>query len=118
MTIIRERLEEAMASKKTDIKSFIWKGRKQEINGEIVQEEIRLGLRQLFDENAVKTIFEIAHRQPSNTVFWHLDGALIGTTRDIHQLGLNPTKGKHMLSLSDNTGETLNIPFEVVSEKK
>lgn len=42
MTIIRERLEEAMASKKTDIKSFIWKGRKQEINGEIVQEEIRL----------------------------------------------------------------------------
>ena len=65
-----------------------------------------------------KTIFEIAHRQPSNTVFWHLDGALIGTTRDIHQLGLNPTKGKHMLSLSDNMGETLNIPFEVVSEKK
>ena len=65
-----------------------------------------------------KTIFEIAHRQPSNTVFWHLDGALIGTTRDIHQLGLNPTKGKHMLSLSDNTGETLNIPFEVVSDKR
>lgn len=65
-----------------------------------------------------KTVFEIAHRQPSNSVFWHLDGALIGTTRDIHQLGLNPSKGKHMLSLSDNTGETLNIPFEVVSEKK
>ena len=65
-----------------------------------------------------KTIFEIAHRQPSNTVYWHLDGALIGTTRDIHQLGLNPIKGKHMLSLSDNTGETLNIPFEVVSDKK
>ncbi len=65
-----------------------------------------------------KTIFEIAHRQPSNSVFWHLDGALIGTTRDIHQLGLNPSKGKHMLSLSDNTGEILNIPFEVVSEKK
>ena len=65
-----------------------------------------------------KTIFEIAHRQPSNMVFWHLDGALIGTTRDIHQLGLNPSKGKHMLSLSDKTGETLNIPFEVVSEKK
>lgn len=42
MTIIRERLEEAIASKKTDIKSFIWKGRKQEVNGEIVQEEIRL----------------------------------------------------------------------------
>lgn len=65
-----------------------------------------------------KTVFELAHRNPSATVFWHLDGALIGTTRGIHQLGLNPAKGKHMLTLSDNTGETLNIPFEVVSEKK
>ena len=65
-----------------------------------------------------KTIFEIAHRNASNTVFWHLDGLLVGTTRDIHQLGSNPMKGKHTLSLSDNTGETLTIPFEVVSEKK
>lgn len=65
-----------------------------------------------------KTVFEVAHREGSSTVFWHLDGNLLGTTRDIHQMGLNPTKGKHMLSLSDNMGETLNIPFEVVSEKK
>ncbi|MBI3517808.1 MAG: penicillin-binding protein 1C [Bacteroidetes bacterium] len=65
-----------------------------------------------------KTVFEIAHRDPSHTVFWHIDGALVGTTKDIHQLGLNPLKGKHMLTLTDNTGETLTIPFEVVSEKK
>jgi hypothetical protein len=42
MTIIRERLEEAMASKKTDIKNFIWKGEKKEVNGVMMQEEIRL----------------------------------------------------------------------------
>mgnify|MGYP007092394314 CR=1 FL=1 len=42
MTILKERLEEAMASKKNDINSFIWKGRKQEVNGEVIQEEIRL----------------------------------------------------------------------------
>lgn len=42
MTIIRERLEEAMASKKTDVKNFIWKGEKMEINGVMTQEEIRL----------------------------------------------------------------------------
>lgn len=65
-----------------------------------------------------KTVFELAHRNPGNTVFWHLDGTLVGRTTDIHQLGLSPAKGKHMLSLSDNNGETLNIPFEVVSEKK
>ncbi len=65
-----------------------------------------------------KTIFEIAHRNPSSTVFWHIDGALVGTTKDIHQLGITASKGKHMLSISDNTGETLTIPFEVLSEKK
>ena len=42
MTIIRERLEEAIASKKADIKSFVWKGEKKEINGVMTQEEIRL----------------------------------------------------------------------------
>ena len=42
MTIIRERLEEAIASKKADIKSFIWKGEKKEVNGVLTQEEIRL----------------------------------------------------------------------------
>lgn len=65
-----------------------------------------------------KTVLEIAHRNPSNVVFWHLDGALIGTTKEIHQLGVAPAKGKHLLTVSDNTGETLTIPFEVVSEKK
>ena len=42
MTIIRERLEEAIASKKADIKSFVWKGEKKEVNGVLTQEEIRL----------------------------------------------------------------------------
>lgn len=65
-----------------------------------------------------KTIFEIAHRNPSNTVFWHIDGELVGTTKDIHQLALNPSKGKHMLTISDADGETLTVPFEVVSDKK
>jgi penicillin-binding protein 1C len=61
--------------------------------------------------NKEKLVFEIAHRNPSNSVFWHIDGVLVGTTKDIHQIGLNPTKGKHMLSLSDNTGETLEYTF-------
>ena len=65
-----------------------------------------------------KTVFEIAHRNPNNIVFWHIDGVLVGTTRNIHELGVSPEKGKHMLTLTDNVGETMNIPFEVMSEKK
>lgn len=65
-----------------------------------------------------KAIFEIAHRIPSHTVFWHIDGLLVGTTRDIHQLAVNTSRGKHTLTLTDETGETLTVLFEVVSEKK
>lgn len=65
-----------------------------------------------------RTVFEVAHRNMHSVIYWHLDGALVGTTSDIHQLGLSPAKGKHMLSLTDEQGETLTIPFEVVSEKR
>lgn len=36
------KLAEAIEKKKTDINSFIWKGRKVEVNGQFVQEEVRL----------------------------------------------------------------------------
>lgn len=42
MTLLKERLEEAIASKNADVNNFIWKGAKKEVNGEIVQEEIKL----------------------------------------------------------------------------
>ena len=65
-----------------------------------------------------KTVFEVAHRNDDITIYWHIDGVLVGTTKNIHQLGLTPSKGKHMLTITDNLGETMNIPFEVMSEKK
>lgn len=42
MGILEERLNQAFATKKNDIKSFIWKGKKVEVNGEYVQEKKRL----------------------------------------------------------------------------
>ncbi len=65
-----------------------------------------------------KTVFELAHRNRQNIVYWHLDDTFIGSTQNIHQMGLNPTKGKHLLTLTDETGENLVIGFEVLSEKK
>lgn len=65
-----------------------------------------------------KAIFELAHKNPEKTIFWHLDGILLGSTKNIHQMAVNPSKGKHFLNLTDETGETLTIMFEVVSEKK
>lgn len=40
--ILKERLNEAIESKKNDISTYIWKGKKREVNGTFVQEEKRL----------------------------------------------------------------------------
>lgn len=40
--MFKEKLAQAISKKNNDINSFVWKGRKQEVNGELVQEEIRL----------------------------------------------------------------------------
>lgn len=40
--MFREKLASAIDRKNNDINSFIWKGRKQEVNGVLVQEEKRL----------------------------------------------------------------------------
>lgn len=40
--MFREKLASAIDRKNNDINSFVWKGRKQEVNGQLVQEEKRL----------------------------------------------------------------------------
>lgn len=63
------------------------------------------------------TIFELAHRNPGTTVYWHLNGEWIGSTTKVHHMALNPTYGKHTLTLVDETGETLEQQFEVISKR-
>lgn len=63
------------------------------------------------------TVFELAHRNPSTTVYWHLDGEFIGETKKIHTLALNPAEGKHLLTIVDETGETLERSFEIISKR-
>jgi len=68
------------------------------------------------DGTAGSTVFQIAHRSPVTTVYWHLDGKFIGSTKKSHQLGLAPAEGKHILTLVDETGETLERRFQVISK--
>ena len=63
-------------------------------------------------------IFEVAHRNANATIYWHLDDKFLGSTKHIHQMGLSPTKGKHILTLVDENGETLTKTFEVMGKKE
>ena len=69
------------------------------------------------DGSPGKVIFEVAHHNPNNLVYWHLDGKYVGYTRDLHQLSLHPLSGEHKIVLVDESGESLERSFEVISNK-
>lgn len=63
------------------------------------------------------TVFQVAHRSPSTEVYWHLDGAYLGSTKTFHQMALQPPAGAHHLALVDRDGYRLELKFEVIGKK-
>jgi len=62
-----------------------------------------------------QAVFELAHRNPEVTVHWHVDEKYVGTTRGKHFLPLYASAGRHMLTLVDENGVSLQVSFEVLS---
>jgi penicillin-binding protein 1C len=71
-----------------------------------------------FDGATGKVVFEATHRISSSRLFWHLDDVFIGETKDIHQLEMNPSAGKHKLFVTDETGRAAGINFEVLGKEE
>jgi len=61
------------------------------------------------------TVFEVTHRNSSAVIYWHLDGDFIGSTKKSHQFSIAPKEGKHLLTLVDESGVTLERSFTVIS---
>lgn len=64
------------------------------------------------------TVFEVAHRDPNITIYWHLDGEYLGSTSDFHEKSLSPDAGVHELVLVDENGEKLMRKFHVLAVDK
>lgn len=64
-----------------------------------------------------QTVFEAAHSDTKETIYWHLDGQYLGSTQRVHQLGLFTESGSHTLHLLDGQGQELNLKFEVMGEE-
>jgi penicillin-binding protein 1C len=64
------------------------------------------------------TIFTAAHRRSSAKIFWSLDDNFIGTTQNFHQIALNPTPGKHIITLVDESGVSVSRQFEILEKEK
>lgn len=60
-------------------------------------------------------VFEAAHRDPSTTLHWHLDGEHLGSTTGMHTLRASPPVGFHTLTLVDASGRDRTSRFTVIS---
>ena len=56
-------------------------------------------------------VFRVAHRDAGTTLWWHMDGAYVGETRIIHEIRLSPQPGRHRLTVTDASGETVTTTF-------
>ncbi len=66
------------------------------------------------DGNKGRTVFEAVHRDRNARLFWHLDGAYIGTTETYHQMSLDIPPGPHLVTIVDTGGNRLSRLFEVL----
>ena len=65
-----------------------------------------------------KTIFTAAHRKTGMKIFWNLDDEYMGTTQNFHQLALDPSPGKHIITLVDENGVSISRSFEILEKPK
>lgn len=57
-----------------------------------------------FDEKPNDLILKIAHSKPDATLFWYVNDAFIGSTKDIHEMAITPKEGKHLFLVVDEFG--------------
>lgn len=59
-----------------------------------------------------ETVFELAHKTPGTTVYWYLDEDYITSTKDFHEIALNATAGKHVITAVDEHGNDVKLWVE------
>ncbi|MBU2916093.1 penicillin-binding protein 1C [Reichenbachiella agariperforans] len=62
-----------------------------------------------------QAIFEIAHQDIHQQVYWHMDGDYLGQTTVPHQMGIVAEAGDHTLYVLDEEGQSLALKFEVIN---
>ncbi len=65
-----------------------------------------------------KTVFSATHKRTNARIFWSLDEAYAGSTERYHQLALSPSPGRHMLTLTDDKGNSISRSFEILEKTK
>jgi penicillin-binding protein 1C len=64
-----------------------------------------------------KIVSEVAHRNPSKKLFWHLDHNYMATTRFIHQTEILTGAGSHLLTVVDEDGNSISCSFLITGKE-
>lgn len=64
-----------------------------------------------------EAVFTATHRNTAEKIYWHMDDNYLGETQEFHQMALHPAAGKHMLTLVDEQGVQVRVPFEILAKK-
>ncbi len=65
-----------------------------------------------------RTIFTATHKNANEKLYWHIDENFIGTTEHFHQVAVNPAPGRHLLTVVDESGNTVSRRFEILAKEK
>ena len=60
-----------------------------------------------FDGNTNDLVLKVAHSKPELELYWYIDSKFIGSTKDIHDMAVLPTEGKHIITVVDEMGNEL-----------
>jgi penicillin-binding protein 1C len=64
-----------------------------------------------------QVIFNAAHRRSGETIYWHLDDRYVSSTKELHQIALNPMPGKHSITLVDKEGNRISQSFIIIGKE-
>jgi len=64
------------------------------------------------------TVFTATHKKSQAKLYWHLDNEYAGVTQNFHQLPLNPSVGKHVITIVDEVGNTARRQFKILEKAR
>lgn len=67
-----------------------------------------------FNEKRENIIFEATHQEKDAKIRWHINGNYLGETQFHHHFIFEPEPGKHLLTITDESGNTGYRYFEVI----
>ena len=68
-----------------------------------------------FDGKTNDLILKVAHSKPELTLYWYIDDAFLGQTKDIHDMAVLPQQGDHTITVVDELGNEIKHKITVAN---